>query len=296
MNTWKYLFGFLLASASLLVFALTPLFDNRLHLVFCDVGQGDGILIYQKQTQIVVDAGPDGKILSCLSRHMPFWDRRIELAIITNADLDHYGGFIDIVQRYDVGAFGTNMIGKNDKAFEALEDEIEKEKIPVSGLNYSGAVTLKKLKLTVLWPSKEELANVVTPAEGSKVLGATTDTTVNPYSLVLKLSYGAFDALLTGDIVPPATDEMAEGIGGLEGGGFEVLKVPHHGSKNGLTQKLVEKTKPQLAVISAGKNNRFGHPHKEVIELLSDKAIKILRTDTEGEIEIVTDGATWQVK
>lgn len=288
---WHYLLIFLSASVLLFLFAFAPLLDNRLHLVFCDVGQGDGILLYQRTTQIVVDAGPDNKILSCLSGHMPFWDRRIEMAVLTNADLDHYGGFVDIVRRYEVGAFATNMVGKNDKAFETLEEEIEKHKIPVSSLNYSGAVTLKKLKLAVLWPPKDELATVTTPAQGSKVLGATTDTKVNPYSVVLKLSYGEFSALLTGDIVPPATDTMAEALTAP----VAVLKVPHHGSKNGLTEKLLKNAQPQLAVISAGRNNRYGHPGKETLGLLEQYGIKVLRTDQRGEIEIVTDGKAWQV-
>ena len=188
---------------TLLAFALAPLLDNRLHLVFCDVGQGDGILIYQKQVQILVDAGADAKILSCLARHMPFWDRRIEMAVITNADLDHYGGFIDIVRRYKVGAFAANMVGKNDLAFETLEKEIEKGKIKTTSLNSGQTVAFAKLRLAALWPDKDQVATIVTPAEGSSVLGAVAEETANPYSLVLRLSYGEFDVLLTGDIVPP---------------------------------------------------------------------------------------------
>ncbi|TSC88688.1 MAG: competence protein ComEC [Microgenomates group bacterium Gr01-1014_5] len=292
MRYWHYLLIFFLASLLLLVFALAPLFDNRLHLVFCDVGQGDGILIYQKQVQILVDAGADAKILSCLSGHMPFWDRRIEMAVITNADLDHYGGFIDIVRRYKIGAFAANMVGKNDLAFETLEKEIEKAKIKTAGLNSGQTIAFAKLKLAALWPDKDQVSALDTPALGSKVLGARVEEKVNPFSLVLKLSYGEFDALLTGDIVPPATDTMAERIRGT----VEVLKVPHHGSKNGLTLGMLEVSSPGLAIISAGRNNRYGHPHKETLEMLRDLRVKTLRTDQEGEIEIVSDGQTWFVK
>lgn len=289
---WKHFLVFLSASSLLLLFAFAPLLDDRLHLVFCDVGQGDGILVYQGQTQILVDAGPDRKIMDCLSDHMPFWDRRIEMAIITNADLDHYGGFIDVARRYEIGAFATSMVGKNDLAFETLEKEIEKNEIGTTGLSFGRTVVFAKLKLITLWPDKEQLATLDTPAQGSRVLGAMAVKTVNPYSLVLKLSYGEFDALLTGDIVPPATDTVAEQISGT----VEVLKVPHHGSKNGLTPLMLEKTKPQVAVISAGKKNRYGHPHQETLDILQRNNIKILRTDTDGEIEIVTDGERWELR
>ncbi|OGY12578.1 MAG: hypothetical protein A3A58_02355 [Candidatus Blackburnbacteria bacterium RIFCSPLOWO2_01_FULL_41_27] len=288
---WYYLCIFFTASLLLLAFALAPLFDNRLHLVFCDVGQGDGILIYQKQTQILVDAGSDAKILSCLSGHMPFWDRRIEMAVITNADLDHYGGFIDIVRRYKIGAFAANMVGKNDLAFETLEKEIEKAKIKTASLNSGMIVVFAKLKLAALWPDKDQVAGLDTPALGSKVLGARAEEKANPYSLVLKLSYGEFDALLTGDIIPPATDTMAERIRGV----VEVLKVPHHGSKNGLTLGMLEAASPGLAIISAGRNNRYGHPHEETLGVMREMGVKILRTDQEGEIEIISDGKSWQV-
>ncbi len=289
---YKFLLVFLLASLILFVFALAPLFDNRLHLVFCDVGQGDGILIYQKQTQILVDAGADAKILSCLAQHMPFWDRRIEMAVITNADLDHYGGFIDIVRRYKIGAFATNMVGKNDLAFETLEKEIEKGKISTTSLNSGQTIAFAKLKIAALWPDKDQGLALDTLALGSKVLGARVEEKANPFSLVLKLSYGEFDALLTGDIVPPATDTMAERIGGA----VEVLKVPHHGSKNGLTLGMLEAASPGLAIISAGRKNLYGHPHEETLGVLREMGVKTLRTDQDGEVEIVSDGQTWFVK
>ncbi len=120
----------------------------------------------------------------------------------------------------------------------------------------------------------------------------TTKEDLNGFSIVQRISYGDFDALFTGDIGPP----VAEMVAGSDGVGVEILKVPHHGSKNGLTQGLLDAARPKLAVISVGKKNRYGHPHKETIQLLSNAAIKLLRTDLDGEIEVVTDGKRWWIK
>jgi beta-lactamase superfamily II metal-dependent hydrolase len=77
--------------------------DQKLHIVACDVGQGDGILLYLGQAQILVDGGPNGSIVGCLERHMPFWDRRIELVVLTHPQSDHYGGLINVFENYEVG-------------------------------------------------------------------------------------------------------------------------------------------------------------------------------------------------
>ena len=126
------------------------------------------------------------------------------------------------------------------------------------------------------------------------VLGAfTTKKDLNDYSIVAILSLGEFDALLTGDIGPNLIPEiLARG----EIKDVEYIKVPHHGSKNGLTQELVESSRPEVAVISVGKNNRYGHPHEEVLRMLNEENITILKTDVLGDIEIETDGDTYSIK
>lgn len=298
----KYFLLFIPISLGLLVFAVFPFLDNRLHLVFCDVGQGDGILVYYKHTQILVDAGPDSSILNCLSGHMPFWDRKIEMAVITNADLDHYGGFIDVVRRYKVDAFATSDVGKGDLAYETLEKEVRIAKIKTIKLDTGDKLKIGNLVLLTLWPDKNWIAQNALAEPANKqglsnaqetVLGTkTAKASLNEFSLVLDLSYGQFDALLTGDVVPPATDLVI----GNSDSRWEVLKVPHHGSKNGLTQEMLEKVSPELAVISVGKNNRYGHPHEEVMGILSEMGVETLRTDTQGEVEVVTDGKTWEVE
>lgn len=300
-NFQKYFLVLLLAGLVLVIVSVLPLFDQRLHLVFCDVGQGDGILIYQRSTQVLIDGGPDTKVLQCLSNHMPFWDRKIEAVALTNPDRDHYAGLIEVLRRYEVATFAATPIGKDDAGFKVLQQELGIRKVRKVGVEAGETIKLGDVVLQSVWPTIDYLTEETDwphfgperePASwGKDVLGAVTDNKPNKFSLVLQLRYGAFDALLTGDIEPPATDLMV--MMGVEP--VEVLKVPHHGSKNGLTGKLLEVTKPEVAVISNGKNNRYGHPHEEVIRLLGNRGIRIFRTDQTGEIEVITNGATWQI-
>lgn len=302
---WRYYFVFLALSVVLVVAANLALPDNKLHVVFCDVGQGDGILIYQKATQVVIDAGPGNAILKCLSDHLPFWDRKIELLILTNPDRDHYGGMIEVFRRYKVESFVSPGIKKEDASFIILEQEAAREKAAISSLITGQDIKIGGISLQTLWPTsayllQETSEEMLHPGGVTKVLGSRTPQkadSVNQTSLVFKLTHGEFDVLLTGDIAPPATDELVSlARGRLAKLEVEVLKVPHHGSKNGLTESLLDAAKPRLAVVSVGKNNRYGHPHEEVIKLLKDRAVKILRTDIDGEIEIVTDGKKWEIK
>lgn len=297
-KNWFYIFLILAASVLLAFLAAFSLADTRLHIVFCDVGQGDAALIYRGSTQILIDGGPDSSVLSCLSGHMPFWDRKIEVITMTHPQEDHYAGLIDVVRRYRVGLFAAPGVGSDTVGFRTLEKEIEDRKIRVMNLKAGDILRNGMLQIATVWPWVNE------GYEGDKgrmegVLGAfTTAKNLNEFSIVQKISYGNFDALFTGDIEPPVTDMLAEGYKGYGGDeGIEILKVPHHGSKNGLTKGLLEATRPRLAVISVGKRNRYGHPHEETLRVIREIGeIRVLRTDLDGEIGVVTDGKKWWVK
>ncbi|MEK7521618.1 MAG: ComEC/Rec2 family competence protein [Patescibacteria group bacterium] len=302
---WRYLFALLLCSLILTSLALTPLLDNRLHIVFCDVSQGDGILIYKKSVQIVLDAGPKPQaFLKCMSKHIPFWDRTIELVILSNPDRDHYGGLTEVFKSYKVESFASPGINRDDQGFKVLENAVVAEFIPRKqkpiALTSGQTIKIGEVTLDTLWPTSEWLASqtshiAIQPSNNSQVLGSFTplnSDSVNLTSLVQHLSYGSFDVLLTGDIAPPASYVLAKFISRP----VDVLKVPHHGSKNGLTEDMLDSARPGLAVISAGKNNRYGHPHKEILEALENRGVRTLGTYDVGDIEIITDGKTWQVQ
>ena len=251
--------------------------DKQLHLIFCDVGQGDAVLISYRTTQILIDGGPDNQVLNCLSKHMPFWDRQIEMVILTHPEGDHFTGLIDVLKRYNVTYFVSNGLSPpsdNSGFFRELKEKSESKKIKFVTVKGKDKMKIGSLSLLFLWPEKSYL-NV---------------DDLNDSSVVLKLSYGSFKALLTGDI-----SEKVENLLNSPADGIEVLKIAHHGSKFSTSEEFLNKIKPQLAVISVGKNN-FGHPTQEVLERLRKAGIKTLRTDKQGEIEIVSNGREWYTK
>lgn len=275
----KYLLVLLGLVTGLLLIFLISLPDKNLHLVFCDVGQGDAILATLGTTQMLVDGGSaNGRVLYCLSRHMPFWDRKVEIVVNTHPQEDHYGGLVDVVRKYQVGMFLRPDVEGMSVGWEVLNAELRKRNITQNYAKAGYKIHTNGLHFDIFNPSSS--------------FDATPPRDLNEYSVVGNLSFGEFDALLTGDIIPPATDELASRITRE----VEVLKVPHHGSKNGLTQGLLEAASPKLAVISVGKNNRYGHPHSEVLRLLGSWGGRTLRTDLDGEVEIISDGKRWWVK
>jgi len=221
--------------------------DNKLHIIFCNVGQGDATLITYKTTQLLVDGGPSNKILSCVDKHMPFWDKSIEMAIVTHSQKDHEFGVVEVAKRYKVISF---------------EPRLRKGQV----------VNFGSFKFNILWPDNQ-------------VLGANTLGTENNEGIVGIVEYGNFDLLLTADADPKVYEDV---------GKVDVLKVPHHGSKFQWDEVWYERVKPVLAVISVGKNS-YGHPAPEVIEGLKKLGISTMRTDLDGEVEIISDGKTWHV-
>lgn len=256
--------------------AIFNLPDDKLHLVFCNVGQGDAILIYRKSTQILVDGGPDQSVLNCLSNNLPFWDREIEMVIATHPEADHITGLIDVIERYNVKQFVINPVGKNSAIYGEFQNAVLREKSDVYFPQIGDKIKLKSLELAILWPKTQE-----------EVLGVSSpDREVNDTSTVFQISYGNFCALFTGDI-SIKTESQLDRVPPCQ-----LLKVAHHGSKYSTSEEFLKQTQPELAVISVGKNS-FGHPTKEVIERLRNLVIKTLRTDEEGEIEVVSDGREW---
>lgn len=258
--------------------------DGKLHVVFCDAGQGDAIFIRTpKGADLLIDQGPNDSVLSCLSNHMPFWDRTIELAILTHPHADHFSGFFSILPRYTVLSFATENLSNKSEGFSRLRGEIDSKKIPLRYLYAGDSVKIGETRLQILGPTTDFLQRTSPRGE----IGETAEFA----SLITLVRFGETTFLLTGDSQAAQLDEA---IGEVKEVG--VLQVPHHGSKTGLDESIVDSLKPRLAVISVGKNNRYGHPSNEVIKILGDEDVKILRTDENGEVEIVSDGKGWTVK
>jgi competence protein ComEC len=281
----KVTYYILLAVVSLFLLTLyqySRFSDNRLHIVFCDVGQGDAILITTpSRKRILIDAGPDKAVLSCLSEHMPFWDRTIDLVILTHPHLDHFYGMYYVAESYDIKAFATEDLSNKADSFKGLMQVLSAQKIPkqfvVAGDKW---VFTDGVTFSVLAPTKEFIS--ITSPNG------TVGEKAEFANLITQLTYGEFDAVFTGDSQARGLTEAIQGIGEID-----VLQVPHHGSKTGLSDSILQDISPELAVVSVGEKNRYGHPTKFILDLLSGNSIKTLRTDRNGDVEIVTDGKVY---
>lgn len=247
--------------------------DDNLQIIACDVGQGDAILIQHENDQILIDGGPNRDVLDCLGEHMPYWDREIELIILTHPEKDHYGGLIDVFERYQVQTFLTNDLVLPE--FSSVGVEVLRSKVGSSGVRVVNPTTGTKVRLGLMY------LDIVHPTENFK------DSNTNNYSIVTLLKYGDFKAIFTGDIENKVSNDLAEK---WDKGTVDYIKIPHHGSKNGITEKLLQVTIPETAVISVGAKNPYGHPHKEVLDMVKKYSREILRTDLIGDVVVETDG------
>lgn len=283
-----FLIGFLSVALAigLWVYQLGKYSDGLLHVVFCDVGQGDAVLIRGPSGKtILFDAGPGDKVLSCLNDHMPFWDRVLSLVIVSHPHADHFLGLFSVVDRYKIMQFGREELENTTAEYKAIEQITSEKGIPKRFLFQGDSYRMPDgVALRILGPRKAFLAAT---SPGGKI-GETSEFA----SLIVHLSYGTLDVLFTGDA---QSQQVADDTFSLQGNKIDVLQVPHHGSRTGLTQEIVQRLSPEMAVISVGKN-RYGHPATETLQLLTEGGVTVFRTDKTGAVEIVSDGQKWWVK
>lgn len=267
----------------LIFFAFFKYQDDKLHLVVCDVGQGDAIFIRTSiQTDILIDGGPDSSVLSCLSRHMPFWDRSLDLVIMTHPDADHSLGLIDVIDRYKIDNFYTQEVPGSTDVYKRLEAKLSDKKLSAKYLLSGKRISDKSgFSMLTLWPSLEAIERM--DKNRSK-------TTLNKVAVVELVRFGDFKGLLTADI---GFEEMNEIY--TEANSINFLKVPHHGSRTGIDELELSFMNPDFAAISVGKNN-YGHPSKQILDLLKKENVSYLRTDQVGDIEVISDGKIWFLK
>lgn len=269
----------------LAVFSVKP---KSLQLIACDVGQGDAILAVYGDFEILTDGGPpNGKVSECLSRYMPFWDREVEIIVNTHPQLDHYGGLIEVFKNYKVGKFVANGLDSGSQEYGVLKNQVESKGVDVVIPEKGMSIRYKMMHYDIFWPTEEFLSYEGWPGDKENLGTFTSNRDPNDFSIQAILSFGEFYALLTGDIGENMSDQVLPQLPKIP---VNYIKIPHHGSKYGLTEKFLGKINPSVAAISVAAKNRYGHPAPEIIKLLQDKNIKILRTDEFGDVVIVTDG------
>jgi competence protein ComEC len=260
--------------------------DKKLHVVVCDVGQGDAILLRTPGgSDILIDGGPDDSVLACLGKHMRFWDRTLEMVILTHPHADHLDGLITISNYYKILSFVSENLKNNTEDFTELMKIIASKNMETKYV-YAGDRFLLGNNLTfqIVGPSKRFL-DISSP-------GGLIAKTDEQASLEILIEYGNFLALLTGDSqAAELEDTIAAGLGRVS-----LLQVPHHGSRFGLNSEILDALEPKIAVISVGKNNKYGHPTNFILDLLNSQKIKTLRTDEVGDIEVISDGKSFTTK
>ena len=245
-------------------------------VIFLDIGQGDSILIKTKYGQnILIDGGKDNKVLDRLGRNMSFFDRKLDIVIATHPDADHIGGLVSVLARYDVGLFLDPGVVHDSSVYGALWDAIRQKNIPIQYVSSQEQYQLgESVLLDVLYPNHSFVGQDIEDN--------------NRASIVAKFSDGEIDYMLTGDAPIEVENELVAEYGNYLQA--EVLKLGHHGSKTSSGDLFLDAVNPEAAIVSAGKDNQFGHPNFRVIKNLRDRRIEVLRTDETGDIRLISDG------
>ncbi len=269
--------------------------DANLHVVFCDVGQGDAILVYRGTTQMLIDGGPSNQVLECLAQHMPFFDRKLDVVVLTHPQADHMTGLLEVFDRYEIDRLISGSEESGSQVYREFLEKVQAEGMAVTNAYLGDEVTFDGVKFRVVWPTLEwSLARMPSLGVTDQVLGLSTDgEDLNSFSVSGILEYGEFSMFTSGDADVQVEDQLVD-TGGLVS--VDVMKVPHHGSKTGMSEKLIGILKPALAVVSVGSRNRYGHPGESILNMLDEWGVITKRTDLDGQVEIVSDGRVWWLR
>ena len=254
--------------------------DPTLTVAFLDVGQGDAIFIESPNgNQIIFDGGPGSALVSKVSKQMSLFDRHIDMLVVTNPDRDHFEGFIPLLSRYTVGALiDTGVDSTDNPLYKELQKEVEKRSIPLVVARTSQRILLGGgAYIDIIFPDQD-----------------VSRLSRNDASLVARLVYGETSVLLTGDTTKNMENYMVSRYGDFLDA--DILKVAHHGSNTSTIDEFVKAVSPDIAVISAGKGNSYGHPHKEVLDTLLENNVEILVTAEEGTVVFESNGKKFKRK
>lgn len=274
MRNFKYYFlGLLILVTGFVWYAVFAESRDGLLVVFLDVGQGDAIFIEAPNgNQVLIDGGPNKAVLRQLSKIMPFYDRSIDMIIESHPDSDHINGLVEVLRRYKVGLVMESGVVNDNQAYKSIQEIIEEKGIQKvlarrgTRINFGDGIYMD-----IMFPDRD-------------VSGLET----NMASVVARLVYRESEFLFTGDS-PRSIEQYLVSIG-KENLQSDILKISHHGSDTSTSEMFLGYVDPEYAVISVGKDNKYGHPRQEVLDLLNQFDVKILRTDESGTIKIKSDG------
>lgn len=245
--------------------------DSELMISYMDVGQGDAAYIKVNGNDILIDAGPRSNSKELLEQLKAKNIDDFELVIATHPHEDHIGGMVDVFKEYEVKAFYSPKITHTTKTYENLVKAVKDEGLKTKELKGGMVINLGEgAKFEVFTPQKSEYEEL------------------NDYSPIMKLSFGDTSYLFTGDAEKLAEEEaLAKYKTSLDS---DVIKFGHHGSSSSSSNAFIEAVSPKYGIISCAKDNKYGHPHRETLDIIKKYNIKTFRTDTDGEIILTSDG------
>ncbi len=246
-----------------------------------NIGQGDSEFIETPEGHyILIDGGPDSSVLQKLNSILPFWDRTIDVVILTHPDSDHMTGILDVFKTYNVDYFLWNGIKKDDKGNRQLAQDLlasVSKKHPAKVLHIHAGQEIRDgaVKISTLYPLQDLSGQIYDKSKND-----------NDSGIVNKLIYGKSSFLFTADIDSNGEKDIVDAGENVQA---DVLKVAHHGSKYSSSDLFLSKVMPKYAVIEVGKNS-YGHPTPEALKRLENFGIQIKRTDKDGDVEFLSDG------
>lgn len=270
-RTKTLLATFLAVGYVMLYFAYLRLPDDVFHIAFLNVGQGDSIFIKTPENhQILIDGGPNNTVLDELDDVMPFFDKSLDLVVLTHPQADHLSGLIEIFKRYKIDNVLLTGVNYDSFHYDEFLNELLSTDAEIFVANEKTDFVVGEVLIDVIYPFEQLLLDDFKE--------------VNNSSVVILVNYKDKTILLTGDMEEKIEKELVE-RGNL--GHVDILKIGHHGSKSSSSMEFLQAVKPEIAVIQVGKNS-FGHPTDEAIQRLKDVGVKrIYRNDLDGRVEFV---------
>lgn len=269
--------------SSLIVFLLYRSVSG-LRIDFIDVGQGDGILLETKKQVVLVDGGSTQLKKLGEQRLEPLLKsrgiRKIDMAFVSHGDQDHISGLMWLLEEdtgIEIGRLFLPLPGKGEEIYEKLESAAARKGVKTDYICTGDLIQSGKLSLSCLYPYSDTLSS-----------------DRNGHSEVLLAEYGDFSMLLMGDLGTEGEAEIAEVWD--EKKQVQILKAGHHGSSTSSSELFLDTVRPQIAVLSYGKDNSYGHPHPEVIERLEERGIASWATEEQGMITVRTDGKELEIQ
>lgn len=257
-----------------------PAKSGLLEVDFLDVGQGDAIYIKTPNGQdVLIDGGPDNKVLEELGAVMPFWDREIDVVILTHPHADHVSGLLNVLNRYKVKKIYATGILHTAPDYLAFLEETKKQRIPMEIVRALATLDFgEEITMQFIYPDRSLLNEKI--------------DNLNNSSIVARLVYKDEKFLFTGDAEIPVEEELLNKNRDIQA---DVLKAGHHGSTSSSSEAFVRAVNPKFAVIEVGKDNSFGHPSLRTLALFERLKIPVFQTDLSDTITFLSDGErVWQ--